>query len=162
MAARWEGDRLARLTIGWRSEAQARGAIAASGEDVEDLTAAMRALVKRLQAFAEGTEDDFRDVPVDMADCTDFQRAVLNQCRRIPRGTVCTYGALASRAGAPRAARAAGNVMARNRIPLIIPCHRVVGGGGRLGGYSAPDGLRLKRRLLQLEGAPTIWGQGDQ
>jgi len=66
---------------------------------------------------------------------------------------VLTYGQLATRAGSPRSARAVGNVMASNRVPLIIPCHRVVAAGGALGGFSAPHGTRLKRRLLKLEGA---------
>ncbi len=86
-------------------------------------------------------------------DRTAFQRAVIDHCRRIPRGEVLTYGQLAERAGYPRSARAVGNVMATNRVPLIVPCHRVVGAGGNLGGFSAPQGLQMKRRLLRLEGS---------
>jgi methylated-DNA-[protein]-cysteine S-methyltransferase len=109
-------------------------------------------LVERLRAYAEGRRDDFRDVPVDWGEMTAFQQKVLTLCRRIPFGKTLTYGELAARAGSPRAARAVGSCMARNPIPLIIPCHRVLASGGRLGDYSAPGGTETKKRLLDLEG----------
>ncbi|MCO6458788.1 MAG: methylated-DNA--[protein]-cysteine S-methyltransferase [Pirellulaceae bacterium] len=112
----------------------------------------VRQVRSRLQAYAEGQRDDFQDVPVDSAGWTDFQRRVMEHCRLIPWGMAITYAELAARAGAPGAARAVGNVMSSNRFPLIVPCHRVVGAGGRLGGYSARHGLDTKRRLLVLEG----------
>ena len=74
--------------------------------------------------------------------------------RRLPadsRGLTRTYGELAAECGSPGAARAVGSVMAKNRYPLIVPCHRVLAAGGELGGYSAPDGLKMKRRLLEME-----------
>jgi methylated-DNA-[protein]-cysteine S-methyltransferase len=89
---------------------------------------------------------------LDLTELTDFQRRVSLACRQIAWGNTCTYGELATRIGSPRAARAVGSVMARNRLPIVIPCHRVLGTAGRLGGYSAPGGLDTKRRLLQLEG----------
>ena len=108
-------------------------------------------LVKRLRAYAEGQVDDFQDLTVDLEKMTAFQQKVLKLCRRIPFGKTMTYGELASRAGSPRAARAVGSCMARNRIPLIIPCHRVVPSGGRLGNYSAPGGTATKKQLLAME-----------
>ena len=72
----------------------------------------------------------------------------------MPRGETVSYAELAGRAGSPNAARAVGGVMAGNRVPLLVPCHRVVGAGGRLGGFSAPTGVELKKRLLALEAAP--------
>ena len=93
------------------------------------------------------------NVPVALDAKTEFRRRVLQQCRRIPYGDTLTYAELAVAAGSPRACRAVGNIMARNRIPLVIPCHRVVGSHGSLGGYSAPSGLPMKQRLLRLEGA---------
>jgi methylated-DNA-[protein]-cysteine S-methyltransferase len=92
-------------------------------------------------------------VPIVLTGLTDFQQRVVRECRRIPYGHTLAYGELAVRAGSPHAARAVGGVMARNRIALVIPCHRVVGSAGKLGGYSAPDGIRMKTRLLELEGA---------
>jgi methylated-DNA-[protein]-cysteine S-methyltransferase len=108
-------------------------------------------LVERIQAYAAGAPDDFRDVSVDLGSVSEFRRRVLNKCRQIPYGATITYTQLATRAGCPGAARAVGNCMAGNRVPLLIPCHRVVASGGGLGGYSAPGGVSTKRRLLALE-----------
>jgi len=90
-------------------------------------------------------------VPVDLASLTDFQRRVLRACSRIEYGRTITYGDLARDIGSPAAARAVGGALARNPVPLVIPCHRVVGCNGGLGGFSAEPGLRLKRFLLDLE-----------
>jgi methylated-DNA-[protein]-cysteine S-methyltransferase len=76
---------------------------------------------------------------------------VLQACRKIAPGKTLTYAELADKVGSPGAARAVGNCMARNRFPLIIPCHRVVGSNGHLGGYSAAEGIPFKKRLLELE-----------
>lgn len=115
-------------------------------------------LIERLQAFARGVADDFCDVPVDFDRATDFTRRVWTTCRSIGCGRVCTYAELAARIGAPRAARAVGNALAANRTPLIIPCHRVIACGGRIGRYSAPGGSLMKRRLLALEANPECFG----
>ncbi len=156
IAAVWHGEALWRLSCGNRSQAAA-----ARNADVPDhvtdcLTPEMEDLVARLLRYAIGEHDDFLDVLVDMSGRTRFQSAILERCRRIAYGQVMTYGQLAAQAGYPRSARAVGNVMSSNRVPLIVPCHRVVGAGGALGGYSAPEGLRMKRRLLQLEGGPSL------
>lgn len=104
-------------------------------------------------AYAAGEPVDFADVAVDLAHLTPTQCRVIEQCRRIPYGQTLTYGRLAALAGSPGAARAVGNVMAANRCPLVIPCHRVVQAGGQIGHYSAPAGRRMKLRLLEQEGA---------
>ena len=80
-----------------------------------------------------------------------FARKVLGRTARIPYGEVSTYAQVAAAAGSPRASRAAGNALARNPIPIVIPCHRVLRSGGGLGGYAG--GLERKTRLLALEGA---------
>ena len=85
--------------------------------------------------------------------CTLFQRRVYEVLLKIPSGQVRTYGEIARAIGRPRAARAVGQALRRNRWAPMIPCHRVVASGGRLGGYSARGGLARKRRLLQWEGA---------
>ncbi len=108
-------------------------------------------LVERLTRFAERFDDDLLDVPLALEGTTPFVRRVLEACRQIPIGETLTYAELARLGGSPGAARAAGNTMARNRFPLIVPCHRVVGSHGALGGYSAPSGLSMKRRLLAAE-----------
>ena len=81
----------------------------------------------------------------------DFNRRVLRELARVPYGEVVTYGELAARAARPRAARAVGTVMNRNPLPIVLPCHRVIGANGKLVGYAG--GLDRKETLLQLEGA---------
>lgn len=110
-------------------------------------------LRERLQAYAGGAGDDFQDVAVDLDGLTPFQLRVVRRLRRIGYGRTVSYGELAQQIGAPRSARAVGRVMATNRIPIILPCHRVLASGGALGGFSAPQGTSMKLRLLQLEGA---------
>lgn len=80
-----------------------------------------------------------------------FAAAVLGEVIRIPRGCTLSYGEVAARAGSPLAARAAGNILARNPFPIIIPCHRVIRGDGTTGGFGG--GEKLKVRLLRAEGA---------
>lgn len=108
-------------------------------------------LVDRLRRYADDFRDDFADIPLATDEHTEFQRRVLEACRSIEAGRTLTYGQLATLVGSPGSARAVGNVMASNRFAPVVPCHRVVGSGGGLGGYSAPAGLELKRRLLAEE-----------
>ena len=108
------------------------------------------ALVPRLQAYFEGARDSFADVEVDLDWATPFQRALAEALRRVPQGSVVTYGELAALAGRPGAARAAGTFCAENRVAIVVPCHRVVGADG-IGGYGSL-GVGYKRRLLALEG----------
>jgi methylated-DNA-[protein]-cysteine S-methyltransferase len=90
------------------------------------------------------------DLEIDLR-VAGFQRDVLDELARVPYGQTDTYGHLATRLGRPRAARAVGMVMNRNPIPIVLPCHRIVGANGALTGYAG--GLRVKRELLELEGA---------
>jgi methylated-DNA-[protein]-cysteine S-methyltransferase len=108
-------------------------------------------LVTRLQRYAAGNPDAFCDISVDFGQASEFRRRVLNLCRRIPFGRTVSYAELAARAGSPRAARAVGNCMAANPIPLLIPCHRVICADSRIGVYSAPGGTAMKQRLLAME-----------
>ena len=110
-------------------------------------------LAERLARFAAGEAQDFSDVALDVCDLTPFSQHVLMACRSIQWGQTVTYSELARRCGSPGAARAVGNVLARNRYPLIVPCHRVLPADGRLGGFSAPQGTKMKKRLLALERA---------
>jgi methylated-DNA-[protein]-cysteine S-methyltransferase len=111
----------------------------------------------RLQPLARELDDYFGgrrrrvSLPVDLRGVSPFQRRVLAAARRIPAGRVVSYGELARRIGQPRASRAVGQALGRNPIPIVIPCHRIVAGGGALGGYVG--GARVKRELLALEGA---------
>ena len=108
-------------------------------------------LSERIVEYLKGAADDFTDVPVDLYYATPFQKEVYDCCREIPYGEVRSYGALASEAGRPKAARAVGSFMARNLTPLIIPCHRVLPANQSLGNYSGGQGPETKRLLLEIE-----------
>ncbi|MBD0348253.1 MAG: methylated-DNA--[protein]-cysteine S-methyltransferase [Thermoleophilia bacterium] len=105
---------------------------------------------RELEEYFEGERRGF-EVTVDLRLARDFSRRVLEQLALVPYGRTTTYGTLATQAGRPRAARAVGTVMNRNPIPIVLPCHRVVGSTGALVGYGG--GLERKRQLLALEGA---------
>lgn len=104
---------------------------------------------RELDQYFAGTRHAF-DLTVDLRGVRPFAERVLAELARVPYGETTTYGALAAKVGAPRAARAVGTVMNRNPIPIVLPCHRVVGSNGSLTGYAG--GLHVKERLLRLEG----------
>jgi methylated-DNA-[protein]-cysteine S-methyltransferase len=105
---------------------------------------------RQLDEYFEGTRQRF-DLAVDLELLAGFNRRVLRELARVPYGEVVTYGALADRAARPGAARAVGTVMNRNPLPIVLPCHRVIGANGKLVGYAG--GLERKESLLRLEGA---------
>jgi methylated-DNA-[protein]-cysteine S-methyltransferase len=151
------GDRLLRLTFGNPTAAAAkRGLKLPARASVRD-DVWYGELVERLQAYARGAREDFRDVTIDHARFTDFQRRVIDECRRIPPGATMSYGRLAEMAGRAGAARAVGNVMRTNPTPLVVPCHRVVAGNGKPHGYSAAEGIATKRKLLEMEITAWVW-----
>ncbi|HZP27547.1 MAG TPA: MGMT family protein, partial [Acidimicrobiia bacterium] len=88
----------------------------------------------------------------DMHGIPRFHQRVYEAARAVPVGTTVTYGELAARVGSPASARAVGQAMAANPFPIVVPCHRVLSAGGRLGGFSATGGLATKRRMLAIEG----------
>ena len=104
----------------------------------------------RFRRWFGGEADDFLDVSLDLDGATEFELALTESLRRVPRGEVVTYAELAALAGRPRAQRAAGTFCARNRFSLVVPCHRVVGADGI--GFYGSLGVEYKRRLLELEG----------
>ncbi len=110
-------------------------------------------LRRKLQDFARGIPTDFSDVKLELGRTTPFRKRVIEATRKIRYGRTLAYGELAAKAGSPAAARAIGTVMATNRFPIIVPCHRVIASGGAIGGFSAPHGIELKRRLLDMEAA---------
>lgn len=113
------------------------------------------AIVQELQSYLQRKLNRFT-LPIDWRFVAgDFQRQVLKLTSRIPYGQVYTYGEIAKKIGKPKSSQAVGQALGANPIPILIPCHRVVASGGKLGGFSGragEDGLNLKRRLLQLEG----------
>jgi methylated-DNA-[protein]-cysteine S-methyltransferase len=105
---------------------------------------------RQLDEYFEGKRSSF-ELDVDLRGAAPFAQQVLDELARVPYGQTTTYGSLAAKVGAPRAARAVGTVMNRNPIPIVLPCHRVVGANGSLVGYGG--GLHVKEHLLRLEGA---------
>ena len=109
--------------------------------------------VDAVKRYFEGEETDFSGVTVDLGDQDAFFRQIYAAAREVGWGHTTTYGALAKQLGAgPEAARDVGQAMARNPVALIIPCHRVLASGGKVGGFSAPGGAAAKIRMLKLEG----------
>lgn len=112
-------------------------------------SAALLAASEALRRYFGGMATDFRDLPVDLTGLTPYQRGVLKVLRDVGVGCVVTYGDLSDRVPTG-SARSTGQALGANPLPVILPCHRVVGCNGQLGGYSG--GLNQKRRLLELEG----------
>ncbi|HEV2009937.1 MAG TPA: methylated-DNA--[protein]-cysteine S-methyltransferase [Candidatus Limnocylindria bacterium] len=110
-------------------------------------------LARELDQYFNGRRREF-DVQVDLSGLTPFQTRVLAAAAKIPFGAVSTYGAVAKRAGNAKASRAAGGALNSNPIPIVVPCHRVVGSTGALVGYAG--GLEVKRKLLAIEGADVL------
>lgn len=110
----------------------------------------LRHALSELDQYLGGARKRLR-APVDLTAVTPFRQRVLQCASRIPLGATCTYGELARKVDSPSAARAVGGAMGNNPVPIFVPCHRVVAGGGKMGGFSG--GLSLKRTLLALEGA---------
>jgi methylated-DNA-[protein]-cysteine S-methyltransferase len=123
--------------------------VTVSDMEVSDWYPSLR---EQLVAYAEGEPVDFCDVELSWPKpLTTFRRRVLTATRRIPRGQTKTYAEIAAAAGSSGAARAVGTAMSSNRFPIVIPCHRVVGSGGGLGGFTSPQGTDLKQLMLNME-----------
>jgi len=112
----------------------------------------VREAIDLITRHLAGEPQDLRGIPLDYEQVPAFHRQVYEAAREVPSGRIVTYGELARRAGSPGAARAVGQAMARNRFPVVVPCHRVLAAGERPGGFTAFGGLRTKARLLALEG----------
>lgn len=106
--------------------------------------------LKQVVEFLKGRRRTF-DIPIDFSDFTHFQQVVYRAVKEIPYGETKTYGAIAQEVGKPRAARAVGAANGANPVPIIIPCHRLLGKDGSLRGYGGKGGIATKRWLLDLE-----------
>ena len=117
---------------------------------VVEAPARLDAVRRALDEYFDGRRRAFDDVPVDWALVGPFGRVVLGALRAVPYGQVTSYAGLSVAIGKPKAARAVGNALGANPVPIVVPCHRVLRSGGSLGGYTG--GLDVKRHLLALEG----------
>lgn len=116
---------------------------------VLEAPAALDDVRRELDEYFDGKRTSF-DIPIDWRLHDGFSRRVLRATARIPFGKLLTYQEVAAKAGSPRGYRAAGNALGSNRMPIVVPCHRVVASGGKIGGYTG--GPERKRYLLGLEG----------
>ncbi|MGA9871241.1 MAG: methylated-DNA--[protein]-cysteine S-methyltransferase [Rhodococcus sp. (in: high G+C Gram-positive bacteria)] len=123
----------------------------ATGDIVGEPNEVVAHAIAAVQALLDGRAVDLSTIPV-VLDVSDFDRAVYDVARAIAFGSVLTYGAVAAKLGRPGAAQAVGGALGRNPVPIIVPCHRVLGSGRAVGGFSAPGGVNAKRRILAIEG----------
>ena len=119
----------------------------------------LRELVKAVRRYFNGWRTTFDDFALDLSAGTAFQQRVWSIARKIPYGQVRSYRWIGLEMGRPEAARAIGGALAANPVPLLVPCHRVVGIDGSLGGFSAAGGIEMKARMLELERV-RIHGEG--
>jgi methylated-DNA-[protein]-cysteine S-methyltransferase len=152
----WNGRGIVRFHLPEKTQAAAERAMqrklggAHSAEPTEAVTEAIAAA----RRYFAGEAVEFDRLTLDLDGQEPFFRQIYEALRRVGWGRTTTYGTLAKELGAgPEAARDVGQAMAKNPVPLIIPCHRVLAAGGRIGGFSAPGGAASKQRMLELEGA---------
>jgi methylated-DNA-[protein]-cysteine S-methyltransferase len=116
-------------------------------------SAPLAGLIAEINRYFDGAKVDFSTVPLDLGSQDPFFAKVYAEVRKLRWGETTTYGAIAKALGAePQAARDVGQAMATNPVPLIIPCHRVLAAGGKVGGFSAPGGSMTKAKMLEMEG----------
>ena len=135
------------------SEASFRAPLAKFSQSAPQRSAAEVAPAKaQLLAYLSGESRHF-NLDIDLSHLTGFQRRVLEETRKVPRGQVASYAQIAKRIGQPKAVRAVGQALRRNPVPIVVPCHRVIASDGSLGGYGGELRSRHKLQLLRLEGA---------
>jgi len=107
----------------------------------------------KIKKYASGARMNFSSIKLDRSNLTCFKKDVFRVVRAIPYGRTMSYKDVAKKIGSPKACRAVGRALARNPLPIIIPCHRVIGSNGELRGFSTPGGIDIKRKLLLMEGS---------
>jgi len=153
----WKGARVASLRLPAPSAIDVERALLRHlpGATRAEPAAGIAAVIDAAVRYFAGERVDFFEVPIDLGEQPPFFARVYGQVRKLGWGETTTYGGVARALDAgPEHARAVGQAMATNPVPLIIPCHRVMAAGGRIGGFSAPGGSRSKAYMLELEGVP--------
>jgi methylated-DNA-[protein]-cysteine S-methyltransferase len=156
----WNDVGFTRFLLPSETEAQTEKRMMPGGGgrlDEDEAPEWVRAAITRVRRHLDRDFQDFSDLPLDMAQITDFQDAVYKQALLIRPGYKKSYGQIAEAIGmGPEAARAVGVALATNPWPLLVPCHRVVSASDKMTGFSAPGGIRTKTRLLAIEGAELL------
>lgn len=112
--------------------------------------------IERVLGLLRGEASDLASIPLDLEAAPEFHRRVYEVARTIPPGRTMTYGEIARSLGVPHEAREVGQALGRNPVAIIVPCHRVLGADGKMGGFSANGGVSTKRRMLEIEGAAAV------
>jgi methylated-DNA-[protein]-cysteine S-methyltransferase len=118
--------------------------------------ASVQGAIDRVLALLAGQAVDLGDIALDLDATPDFHRRVYEVARTLPPGQTMTYGEIAKKLGAPQESREVGQALGRNPVAIIVPCHRVLGADGKMGGFSANGGVATKRRILEIEGASAV------
>jgi len=149
----WSDDGITRFRLPYTTREAAERQFHGKGEPA-DPPPHVADVIDQAKRYFAGEPIDFSAIGLDLAAVDPARRVIYDALRRVSFGKTVTYGELAKRAGAtePQAAQEVGIAMARNPVPLIIPCHRVLAAGGKLGGFSAPGSLETKQHMLALEG----------
>ena len=116
----------------------------------------IRRAIDRILTLLKGEAVDLSDIALDLEAAPDFHRKVYEVARTIPPGQTMTYGEIARKLGVPHESREVGQALGRNPVAIILPCQRVLGADGKMGGFSANGGVATKRRILEIEGASAV------
>jgi methylated-DNA-[protein]-cysteine S-methyltransferase len=149
----WESDKLAGVQLPESEQEKTRATVMLRFPSAVERVphGPIARAIQGMQALLRGSATMLDDITLDMSQLSAFRRRVYEAARRIPPGSSLSYAELARRIEAPGAVRAVGQALGKNPFPIIVPCHRVVAAGGKLGGFSAAGGVRTKQRLLDLE-----------
>jgi methylated-DNA-[protein]-cysteine S-methyltransferase len=149
----WSGRGLRRLQLPESDRGATERRLSASAARATGaVPAEIDQLIADIQGYMTGRSVDFAAVAIDLTDVEPFESRVYAAARAVAWGQTVSYGELARRIDSPGAARAVGRALARNPVPVVVPCHRILAKGHRIGGFSAPGGTFTKERLLGLEG----------
>jgi methylated-DNA-[protein]-cysteine S-methyltransferase len=151
----WRGDAIVGASLPESDDSAMRRSLARRFPGVVEAEppSLVRAAAERIVRHFSGERQDFSDLPLDLSAGSSFEQAVWRAALAIPCGETRTYGDLARTVGQPGAAQAVGTALGRNPVPILVPCHRILAGAGRSGGFSAPGGVATKFRILEIEGA---------
>ena len=154
----WSGRGIAGLQLPEATAPATRSRVMRRWPGVTETTppSGVQRALDRIQSLLAGDAINLEDIPLDLEAAPEFHRKVYEVARTIPPGHTMTYGEIAKRLGVPHESREVGQALGRNPIAIIVPCHRVLGADGKMGGFSAGGGVATKRRILEIEGASAL------
>lgn len=148
----WSDVGLCRLLLPQRDRDAMERRLASLDAQPAEPAGAIAELARRIARYADGEHVEFNDIALDMGEIDDFRAAIYAGALTLKFGVTTTYGELAKMAGHAGLARETGVALGQNPVPLVVPCHRILAAGGKIGGFSAPGGSTTKKKMLALEG----------